>query len=119
MGIPNKKPGEPLLDWARVVRQEVPELPVCVHYSLKHQRSQDDSVSSFVCFCQEAVKIGVQRVLLVSGPRGPRFDSVALLQKLQGRHPSPGCLRLGVAFNACLPTEEERNTERERLVRKI
>merc|ERR1712151_1188985 len=55
----------------------------------------------------------------MGGPRGPRLDAVSVLERLKGQHPSPGRLRLGVAFNACLPTEVERAAERERLTRKL
>lgn len=119
LNVPNKKPGESLLERAAVLRQELPDIPVCVHYSLKHQRARGDPVALFQQFCSEAESLGVQRILLVTGPSGPRIDAVAILEKLKGMHPAHGRLRLGVAFNACLPTETERVVERERLVRKL
>jgi len=41
------------------------------------------------------------------------------MERLAGHHPAVGKLRLGVAFNACLPTEAEREKERDRLARKL
>jgi len=117
--VPNKKPGEPLLEWAQVLLEELPGSDVCVHYSLKHQRGQGDPVEAFKRFCGECAALGVRSVLLVTGPRGPARDAVKILEQLRGQHPVPGWLRLGVAFNACLPTEPERAQERERLVRKL
>lgn len=119
LNVPNKKPDEPLLEWAGLLRQEFPHIPLCVHYSLKHQRGSEDPVARFQRFCLDAVQVGVKSVLLVTGPRGPRLDALSVLEQLRGCHPSPGCLRLGVAFNACLPSEAERATERQRLVRKL
>eukprot|EP00929_Paragymnodinium_shiwhaense_P092376 TRINITY_DN52257_c0_g1_i1.p1 TRINITY_DN52257_c0_g1~~TRINITY_DN52257_c0_g1_i1.p1 ORF type:complete len:422 (+),score=77.18 TRINITY_DN52257_c0_g1_i1:57-1322(+) len=120
LNIPNKKPGEPLLEWAQILREELPKLEICVHYSVKHQRDRGDPVSKFERFCQDAVAIGVKRVLLVTGPRNPgRADALTILEGMKGRHPAPNHLRLGVAFNACLPTEQERKVERARLVRKL
>jgi len=119
LNVPNKKPGEPLIEWASVLQQEFPEFPVCVHYSLKHQKVSSDPVSDFVQFCVEAASVGVDRILLVTGPRGPRFDTVSLLERLHGHHPSLGNLRIGVAFNACLPSQTERAAERERLLQKL
>jgi len=119
LNIPNKKPGELLLNWAQVLQEMAPGLDLCVHYSLKHQRGQGHPVAAFQRFCWQAVEAGVARVLLVSGPRGPAFDAVAVLEQLVDQHPAPGRLRLGVAFNACLPTEDARETERKRLMRKL
>lgn len=118
LNIPNKKPGEPLLEWAQAVLQECPECDLCVHYSLKHQRRGGDAVAAFESFCQDAAALGVARVLLVTGPKGPRPDAVGVLQRL-GRHPAASRLRLGVAFNACLPSEEARLLERRRLEQKL
>ncbi|CAE7483471.1 RDH14 [Symbiodinium pilosum] len=115
LNIPNKKPGEPLLEWARILRSELPSVEVTVHYSLKHQ-SRKNPAEAFREWCHEAASIGVRRVLLVTGPRGPRQDTVSVLSRL-GR--SVDGLRLGVAFNACLPTEAEREAERQRLVQKL
>lgn len=117
--IPNKKPGEPLLEWASTLLCAIPDREVTVHYSLKHQRSAGDPSEIFAGWCQQMTGIGVSRVLLVTGPRGPQRDAVWVLERLAGRHPAVGKLRLGVAFNACLPTELEREQERSRLVRKL
>lgn len=119
LNVPNKKPGEDLLGWAGVLRVEVPNMPLCVHYSLKHQRGSGDPTYNFVRFCMEAAELGISRVLLVTGPRGPKCDCLSVLEQLKGRHPCPGRLHLGIAFNACLATLEERAVERERLVRKL
>lgn len=107
------------MEWASVVAEEVPTRDLCVHYSLKHQRGSGEAAAAFEKFCQDAVTAGVSRILLVTGPKGPRFDAVALLEKMGGKHPAPGKLKLGVAFNACFPTEEARELERLRLVRKL
>lgn len=120
LNIPNKKPGEPLLEWAQAVLEELPGCELCLHYSLKHQQREHrgDPVKAFEGFCERAADLGVRRVLLVSGPRGPAADTVVVLERLR-RHPAPGRLRIGVAFNACLPSEERREQERGRLVRKL
>jgi len=121
LNVPNKKPGEPLVEWAEALHQELPNVDLCVHYSLKHQRSQgEDAVEKFVGFCQKAESVGVARILLVTGPRGPRKDTPHVLEKLARsprRQSALGSVRLGVAFNACLPTEQERVEEQRRLVR--
>jgi len=119
LNIPNKKPGEPLLEWAATLCQEIPSCEVTVHYSLKHQRSGTDPAEAFLRWCEEAMSVGVKRVLLVTGPRGPRQDAVWVLQRLAARQVRLDGLRLGVAFNACLPTDTERETERQRLVQKL
>lgn len=124
LNIPNKKPGEPLLEWASVLLKEIPDCDLCVHYSLKHQRSAGPGgpVALFERFCDDALALGVSSVLLVTGPRGPPIDAVALLERLRGRRPGEAAgrrLRLGVAFNACLPSENEREAERQRLARKM
>jgi hypothetical protein len=91
-----------------------------VHYSLKHQKGQaSETVEAFAEFCRKALAVGVARVLLVTGPRGPRLDTVQVLDRLARQCFAVDGLRLGVAFNACLPSPEERATERERLVRKL
>ncbi|CAJ1336755.1 unnamed protein product [Effrenium voratum] len=114
LNIPNKKPGEPLLEWAKILVRELPGVEVTVHYSLKHQRSPR-VVEDFQDWCQQASSAGVRRVLLVTGPKGPRQDAVWVLQRLERIEG----LRLGVAFNACLPTEAAREAERQRLVQKL
>jgi len=119
LNVPNKKPGEPLLEWVAALRGELPSADLCVHYSLKHQRCRGDPAAAFERFCQEAVDAGAARVLLVTGPRGPPVDTVEVLERLAGRHPAPSRLRLGVAFNACLPSEAARVAECERLARKL
>jgi len=120
LNIPNKKPGEPLLEWAATLAGEIPECEVTVHYSLKHQRQNGGNPADvFVRWCKDALDVGVRRVLLVTGPRGPSRDAVWVLERLSRKHPAPGRLRLGVAFNACLPTEAERQAERLRLVQKL
>jgi len=119
LNVPNKKPHEPLLECASVLREELPSLNICVHYSLKHQRGNGDPTAMFERFCCDAEAIGIQKVLLVTGPRGPAMDSAAVLEKLRGQHSAPGRVQLGVAFNACLPTEEQRTVERQRLLRKL
>jgi len=119
LNVPNKKPGESLLEWAEVLRVEMPNVDRCVHYSLKHQRGKGDPVECFIDFCHKADSMGVARVLLVTGPNGPRPDAVGVLEKIARQRLSFGHLRLGVAFNSCLPTEAERVTEQERLVRKL
>lgn len=120
LNVPNKKPGEPLLEWAEVLRHELPYVDICIHYSLKHQRfGKGDPVASFAEFCREASSLGIARVLLVTGPRGPRIDTVQVLEKLAREHLPLGPLWLGVAFNACLPTEKERLIEQDRLARKL
>lgn len=120
LNIPNKKPGEPLLEWASVLAEELPGKDVCVHYSLKHQRAKGrEPTEVFIRFCQDAVARGVSRVLLVTGPNGPAVDAVEVLERLKGRHPAPGWLKLGVAFNPCLPDEAARERERARLERKL
>jgi len=124
LNIPNKKPGEPLLEWASVLLRELPGCDLCVHYSLKHQRSAGpgDPAGRFERFCDDALALGVTSVLLVTGPRGPSVDSATLLERLRGRRAGDAMghrLRLGVAFNACLPSEGEREAERQRLVRKM
>lgn len=115
LNIPNKKPGEPLLEWASILVRELPGVEVTVHYSLKHQQSSN-AVEAFHQWCSQAASAGVRRVLLVTGPKGPRQDAVHVLQQLG--HPVSG-LRYGVAFNACLPTEAAREVERQRLVQKL
>ncbi|CAK0899039.1 unnamed protein product [Prorocentrum cordatum] len=117
--IPNKKKDEPLLEWAAALLERVPGADVNVHYSLKHQRRGDGAVEAFEHFCGRAASIGVGGVLLVTGPRGPPCDAVRVLERLGGRHPAPGAVRLGVAFNACLPSQGQRQRERERLARKL
>jgi len=117
--VPNKKPGEPLLEWASVLCEKFPSSNVCVHYSLKHQRGNGDPTAMFERFCEEARAVGVSSILLVSGPNGPRFDSTAMLAKLKRSYAPGGLIRLGVAFNACLPTAEERLAEQARLVKKL
>jgi hypothetical protein len=119
LNVPNKKPDEPLVEWAEALHQELPNVDLCVHYSLKHQRSQGDAVDNFASFCHKAKSVGVARILLVTGPRGPRVDTPQVLEKLARRQFALGSLRLGVAFNACLPTEQERVEEQRRLVRKL
>lgn len=119
LNIPNKKPGEPLLEWCETLRHELPDINVCVHYSLKHQRSASNPVEAFADFCSKASSLGIARVLLVTGPRGPRLDAVQVLEQMQRRQFPLGSLKLGVAFNACLPTEAERIMEQQRLVRKL
>lgn len=119
LNVPNKKPGEPLLEWAEVLRDEMPNVNLCMHYSLKHQRGKGDPVECFAEFCRIAVSLGVARVLLVTGPRGPRSDTVYVLEQLARKRVDFSDLKLGVAFNACLPTEEARALEKERLVRKL
>eukprot|EP00747_Dinoflagellata_sp_TGD_P190158 gnl/TRDRNA2_/TRDRNA2_51414_c0_seq1.p1 gnl/TRDRNA2_/TRDRNA2_51414_c0~~gnl/TRDRNA2_/TRDRNA2_51414_c0_seq1.p1 ORF type:complete len:382 (+),score=69.94 gnl/TRDRNA2_/TRDRNA2_51414_c0_seq1:48-1193(+) len=121
LNVPNKKPGEPLLEWAAEVSRLLPECDLCVHYSLKHQPGGYSANPSehFAQWCQDAVAAGVHRVLLVTGPRGPKRDAIFVLEQLARQHHAAGLPRLGVAFNACLPTEAERETERKRLVRKL
>jgi len=121
MWVPNKKPGEPLLAWSQVLRQELPDVDLCVHYSLKHQTSRGDAVECFADFCKKAMALGVASVLLVTGPRGPRgnADTVHILEELAKRQINLEPLRLGVAFNACLPKHEARLVEQTRLVRKL
>lgn len=43
LNVPNKKPGEPLYEWAGALRSELPHVKLCVHYSLKHQKQVVDS----------------------------------------------------------------------------
>jgi hypothetical protein len=92
---------------------------VCPHYSLKFnaERSADVALSRFETFCEHVQRLGVRRVLLVSGSGSRKFDTVACLTAMT--LPSERCPRIGVAFNPYLPTCDGREKERERLRQKL
>ena len=92
---------------------------VCPHYSLKFnaERSADVALSQFETFCEHVQRLGVRRVLLVSGSGSRKFDTVACLTAMT--LPSERCPRIGVAFNPYLPTCDGREKERERLRQKL
>lgn len=87
--------GSQPLDLARSLLSEVPDLDICMHYSLVNHLEylecgslapDQRPIEDFEDFCKEAHRLGVSRVLLVSGPgHWQQFDTVALLERLESR----------------------------------
>lgn len=118
LNVPNKRPGEPLLEWCRVLLQELPDVDVCVHYSVKHHRGEGEPATAFAQFCKEAEAVGVKRVLLCTGNGATPVNTLTVLERLRSR-PASKHFRIGVCFNAGIPDEKQRDAERQRLRRKL
>jgi len=131
--VVNKNNKDDLMKWLGIIHEEIPGSDVCIHYSLKYNKSrkQDGSYLRFRDALEEMTNHHCEgdfgsksEVLLVtgSGPKG-NFDSVAALQrlnaagKLQSRKYQE--VAMAVAFNPFFQNEEDLNEEKERLMKKI
>ena len=125
VNLTNKSKDDDLLESVSILRQELPNLDICVHYSLKYNyhRSPPQTLTRLTTFLEtlEAQKVGVENstsVLLISGS-GKRkgLDSLSALEKLNasGRPAAARTVPLYVAFNPYLPTPEELENEKKRL----
>lgn len=128
VNITNKSHGDDLLKTAEKLQQALPDIDICVHYSLKYnyEKTPDATFSrlqSFLSGLQQqagmyeeaaaaaaAAQASRHHVLLVSGGgKKKRFDTVAALQQLSTTHCSrpqpphasgPACKRARVTLAA-------------------
>eukprot|EP01036_Dinobryon_divergens_P032337 gene32338-41899_t len=118
---------ENLLPYAQEILQRIPNGNVCLHYSLKNNKSKSvseatDRLINYIANCHE---LGVKEVLLVSGSSGGfevkrKINTVSCLQHMRGMsYTLPPSLQLGAAFNPYYTSESGNDFERSRLVQKL
>ena len=89
-------------------------------FVVEYQRTVDRTIKTFKAFIKHARNNGVNEILLVSGgQRRKNLDSILALEALKRSKVDSAGLRLGVAFNPYFQSNDERNTEMERLHRKV
>lgn len=130
VNLTNKSKDDNLLEYVSILRQELPNLDICVHYSIKfnYQRSPPHSLARLTTFLEtletynQKEKSAQCSVLLVSGS-GKRkgLDSLSVLEKLSapGRPAGARGVPICVAFNPYLPVPEDLEIEKNRLQSKL
>lgn len=69
------------LKWMQVLNDLRSQASTCIRSGAGPQASSPAApVQAFEAWCHEAAAAGVRRVLLVTGPKGPRHDAVARRQ---------------------------------------
>ncbi|KAK9824464.1 hypothetical protein WJX72_010479 [[Myrmecia] bisecta] len=123
VNLTNKTKDDKLLDSAKLLKDALPDLDVCLHYSIKwnYVRSCERSLAALERFCEQAAQLEGCSVLLVSGGGKKRqLDTVkALSQGKAGSARGLHALPVHVAFNPYLPSEKEFQAEKKRLKAKL
>jgi hypothetical protein len=119
--LANKIRNENLMPYALQIIEKFPSADVCIHYSIKNNKFKtvDDSSKHFIDTVDKAKHAGVKEILLVSGSGEKRvINSLSILQYLsrQGYVPS---IRIGVAFNPYMFSNDEMKMEMDRLKEKL
>jgi len=131
VNLTNKSKEDNLLESVSILRQECPNLDICVHYSIKYNylRSPPQSLARLTTFLEALEAYNQEEkstqcsVLLVSGS-GKRkgLDTLSALEKLSalgGPAAARGFFPIYVAFNPYLPAPEDLENEKNRLRAKL
>ena len=117
VNLPNKGKNEETKKFFDLLKQESPDIDVCVHWSVKYRKlkSVDMTHENFASVCES----NLDRLLIVSGSKpAARCNSLTCLQYLSSslkKYSTP----IGVAFNPYIPTVEGVSTEEQRLLEKL
>ena len=123
----NKNNDDRMLEWLDACLAEAPDASVCVHYSLKYNKSKASADATFGRFSAHLKALDTRgygqraEVLLISGsgPKTP-LDTVACLEKLaRERSAEEGLTKVGVAFNPYYEDRTQAELERTRLRKKL
>ncbi len=132
----NKSNKDDLRHWAEVIREEVSDSDVCLHYSLKYNKCRkkdgaflllEDFVKDMNADSDKNTNDGAKNEILLisgSGPKG-KLNSVTALERLANSNkieiePTAATHALmAAAFNPFLPSKEDLELEKHRLMKKI
>jgi len=107
VNLTNKNKDDELIKSVKLLRQEIPDVDICVHYSLKYnyEGGAHQAKKKLMAFCQELDSVKGSSVLLVSGGgKKKTFNTVTALEKLFSAGPVIARdLPFLVAFNPYLP----------------
>ena len=95
------------------------DLDVCTHYSLKNNIATDKETmfNHFVNYLHTASDGNIREVLVVSGSKKPKLDTVQCLEKLTVQDKRG--VKLGIAYNPYFPETEDQAKENHRLAQKL
>lgn len=123
LNITNKGKDEDLLRSVKLLRREIADVDISVHYSLRHNYhgNQRKGQQALGAFCQELEHIGGCSVLLVSGSGKKRpLNTVTALDSLFSTAPVVARdMPIFVAFNPYLPDPADLAVEYDRLRAKV
>ncbi|KAK9827026.1 hypothetical protein WJX74_003917 [Apatococcus lobatus] len=122
LNITNKNRKDDLLQSVATIYDGLPEARLCVHYALKwnSKGSPEATLKAFQDFCQQLAQYKGASVLLVSGTRPGKSDSVQALQMLKNHSHPPTCnVPVAVAFNPYFPDQADFEREKHRLESKL
>ena len=117
LNLPNKNKSENTDQYLEILKKELPESDVCIHWSVKYRKlkTPEETHASFASICNS----NMDHLLLVSGSRPSKScDALTCLKYLPSSGKQSVC-RIGVAYNPYFPGLEERRKEEERLVSKL
>ena len=128
----NKSRQDATKEWVDEIRNVLPESSICAHYSLKYNKStsrmnrDDASYEIFSSFVQALhnkndpiERINLNEVLLVSGSgEKAKLDPINTLQRLKSEK-IVTLPTIAVAYNPFFQNEQQREIERERLLKKL
>jgi len=123
----NKHNDDRMLEWLDACLAEAPDASVCVHYSLKYNKSKAGADATFGRFSAHLKALDTRgyghraEVLLISGSgtKTP-LDTVTCLEKLaRERSAEEGLTKVGVAFNPYYEDRTQAELERSRLRKKL
>ena len=117
VNLPNKCKSDNTNHFLDILKQEMPDIDICMHWSVKYQKLKtvDETHACFTALCNS----NSDRLLVVSGSRPSKScDTLTCLKYLSSSGKKSIC-PLGVAFNPYFPSLEERRIEEDRLVSKL
>jgi hypothetical protein len=126
VNLTNKNDRDTLVADVAVLKQHVPDIDVCAHFSIKYNYHRDPDVClqrirSFLDGVNAELPEASHVLLVSGGGKKRRFDTVTALEALQSRgssHADPA-LNLAIAYNPYLPDPAARKEELSRLQRKL
>uniref|UniRef100_A0A7S4PQ27 Photolyase/cryptochrome alpha/beta domain-containing protein n=1 Tax=Guillardia theta TaxID=55529 RepID=A0A7S4PQ27_GUITH len=119
VNLPNKSNKDTLNDFAQVLWENVPNVDICLHWSVKNRklRTAQETHKTFINDVTSP-PAGVGSFLLVSGSVvSSSLDSITCLKELAGSRQKHA--EIGVAFNPYFPDVKEREREQQRLKEKV
>ncbi len=117
VNLPNKCKSENPSQFLEILKQEMSDIDVCIHWSVKYQKLKkvNETHAAFAAFCNSEY----DRLLVVSGSRPSKScDALTCLTYLSTSVGKSAC-PIGVAFNPYFPGLEDRKVEEGRLVSKL
>ncbi|KAK9863776.1 hypothetical protein WJX84_000402 [Apatococcus fuscideae] len=123
LNITNKNKKDDLIESVATIYEGLPEAQLCVHYALKwnSKGSPAATLKAFQEFCIKLASYSDASVLLISGTRPGKNDSVQALQLLKEQQncQESAAVPISVAFNPFFPAAADFAREKQRLKQKL